>query len=52
MTIWAGVRRRRRKVLGAAYALLAALLVGLIASAMPAPAHAEESAPQQVLVGA
>jgi hypothetical protein len=39
-------------VLGATYALLAALLVGLIASAMPAPAHAEESAPQQVIVGA
>ena len=52
MTIWAGVRRRRRKVLGATYALLAALLVGLIASAMPTPAHAEESAPQQVIVGA
>jgi hypothetical protein len=39
-------------VLVATYALLAALLVGLIASAMPAPAHAEESAPQQVIVGA
>ena len=52
MTIWAGVRRRRRRVLGATYALLAALLVGLIASAMPAPAHAEEAAPQQVIVGA
>ena len=52
MTIWAGVRRRRRRVLGGTYALLAALLVGLIASAMPAPAHAEEAAPQQVIVGA
>jgi hypothetical protein len=39
-------------VLGATYALLAALLVGLSASAMPAPAHAEEAAPQQVIVGA
>jgi hypothetical protein len=52
MTIWEGVRRGRRRVLSVAYALLAALLLGLIASAMPTPAHAEEAAPQQVIVGA
>lgn len=39
-------------MLSVAYALLAALLLGLIASAMATPAHAEEAAPQQVIVGA
>lgn len=39
-------------MLSVTYALLAALLLGLIASAMATPAHAEEAAPQQVIVGA
>ncbi len=52
MTIWAGVRRGRRRALSVTRALLAALLLGLIASAIPTPAHAEDAEAQQVIVGA
>ncbi|WP_313674259.1 hypothetical protein [Mycolicibacterium sp.] len=52
MTIWAGVRRGRRRALSMTRALLATVLLGLIACALPATAHAADAESQEVIVGA